>query len=86
MQQSHDAMVPGEACAHHKNAHTTNEGGDVAHVGEAVPGKQKEERNWSQQLKPEPVLNLQHHVGHRYFVKDTHSYARHTGCLRRTDG
>lgn len=30
-------MVPGEACAHHKNAHTTNEGGDVAHVGEAVP-------------------------------------------------
>lgn len=39
MQQSHDAMVPGEACSHHKNAHPTDEGGDVAHVREAIPGK-----------------------------------------------
>lgn len=30
-------MVPGKACSHHENAHSADEGGDVAHVGEAVP-------------------------------------------------
>lgn len=39
MQQSHDAVVPGEAGSHHENTHSADEGGDVAHVGEAVPGQ-----------------------------------------------
>ena len=43
MQQSHDAVVPGEAGSHHKDAHSTDERGDVAHVGEAVPGTDVDE-------------------------------------------
>lgn len=41
VQQAHDAMVPGETSTHHKDAHSTDERGDVAHVGEAIP---KDER------------------------------------------
>ena len=49
MQQSHDAMVPGEACSHHKDAHATDEGGDVAHVGEAIPKKRHTGHDYSSQ-------------------------------------
>lgn len=59
MQQSHDAVVPGEACTHHKNAHTTNEGGDVAHVGEAVP-----------ENKEQLVTAAETRTAHKLFTKD----------------
>lgn len=41
MQQPHDAVVPGQAGAHHEDAHAADEGGDVAHVGETVAGGEK---------------------------------------------
>lgn len=77
-------MVPGEACSHHKNAHPTDEGGNVAHVGEAIPGK---DIGFRLQLtviltKPGPVLPLRQQLGHCYFVKDTHPYPLHTCCLQ----
>lgn len=43
--KSNDAVVPGQAGAHHENAHSTDEGSDVTHVGKAVPLKQKKIRN-----------------------------------------
>lgn len=43
VKQSHDPMVPGQPCSHHEDANPTDEGGDVAHVGEAVPKRQHRE-------------------------------------------
>ena len=37
VKQSHDAVVPGETGSHHEDAHSTDEGGNVTHVGEAIP-------------------------------------------------
>lgn len=37
VQQSHDAMVPGETRPHHEDTYATDERGDVAHVWETVP-------------------------------------------------
>lgn len=58
-------MVPGEACSHHENAHSTDEGSDVAHVGEAVPwgrGKTWFNMNPTLMIKLD-TLRIQLHVG-----------------------
>lgn len=39
MHKSNNSMVPGQASTHHENAHTADEGGNVAHVGKAIPLK-----------------------------------------------
>lgn len=62
MQQSHDAMVPGETCSHHENAHSTDEGGDVAHVGEAIPGQ---DQGTAILTNPGLVYTLRQHLSHR---------------------
>ena len=39
VKQAHDAVVPGETGSHHEDAHSTDEGRNVTHVGEAIPKK-----------------------------------------------
>lgn len=37
-------MIPGQASTHHEDAHSTDERGNVTHVGEAVPLIRKDSR------------------------------------------
>lgn len=54
-------MVPGEAGSHHENAHSADEGGDVAHVGEAVPWRERRRKKKHDSIRKPKLTNKIRH-------------------------